>query len=204
MTTTAPAPVDTLTPDVLDALFTGARTAYSWAATPVADDVVQAAVRAAVHGPTAFNSQPMRVLAVRSTEARARVVEHLMGSNGEKTTGAPLTLVLTADTAFADTADTVSPQAAQMIRSLYPDPMAAEPAARLNAALQAGYLIVALRAAGLAVGPMTGADFAGIDADLFPGSPQRSFLVLNVGYATPESFRPRNPRVAPEVVLRTV
>jgi len=202
--TTTSAELDGLSPDVLDHLFTEARTAYSWADGPVSDDVVAAAVRAAVHGPTAFNTQPMRVLAIRDPAVRARLVSHLMGSNQEKTTGAPLTLVLTADTAFADTAETVFPQAAQLIRSLFEDRAAAEPAARLNAAMQAGYLIVALRAAGLAVGPMSGGDFAGIDADLFEGTAQKSFLVLNLGYPTAESFRPRNPRVDSDLVLRTV
>lgn len=203
MTTTS-AELDTLSPDVLDHLFTEARTAYTWADTPVSDEVVATAVRAAVHGPTAFNTQPLRVLAIRDPQVRARLVSHLSGSNQEKTAAAPLTLVLTADTAFAETAETVFPQAAQLIRSLFEDPAAAEPAARLNAAMQAGYLVVALRAAGLAVGPMTGADFTGIDADLFADSAQKSFLVVNVGYPRPDSFRPRNPRVAPEVVLRTV
>ena len=203
MTTTTP---DTarLSADSLDRLFTEAHTAYAWDGQPVDDAVLSRTLRAATHGPTAFNTQPMRVLAVRGADARARLGAHLSGSNRAKTVGAPLTLVLAADAGFADTADTVAPQAADLIRTLYGDTDAAEPAARLNAALQAGYLIIALRAEELAVGPMTGADFAGIDAEFFPGRPVRSFVVLNVGYPTHDSYRPRNPRVAEDLVLQTV
>ena len=203
MTTTTP---DTarLSADSLDRLFTEAHTAYAWDGQPVDDAVLSRTLRAATHGPTAFNTQPMRVLAVRDPDARARLAAHLSGSNQAKTIGAPLTLVLAADAGFAETADTVLPQAADLIRSLYSDLDAAEPAARLNAALQAGYLIIALRAEGLAVGPMTGADFAGIDAEFFAGRPVRSFVVLNVGYPTHDSYRPRNPRVAEELVLQTL
>ncbi len=202
MTTTSDAP--RLSADSVDRLFTDAHTAYAWDDQPVEEAVLSAAVRAAAHGPTAFNTQPMRVLAVRDPQARARLAASLSGSNQAKTLGAPLTLVLAADAGFADTADTVFPQAADLIRSIYPDPTAAEPAARLNSALQAGYLIIALRAEGLAVGPMTGADFAAIDAAFFPDRPVRSFVVLNVGYPTSESYRPRNPRLDADLVLQTV
>ncbi len=189
---------------VLDSLFTHAHTAYAWGSDEVDDEVLTTALKASAHGPTAFNSQPLRVLAVRTPEQRRRLAAHLSAGNRDKTLAAPLTLVLAADAGFVETAETVFPAAPHIVRSVFADAAAAEPAARLNAALQAGYLITALRAVGLAVGPMTGADFAGIDAEFFPGTLRRSFVVVNVGRPTADSYRPRNPRVALHEVLQTV
>jgi 3-hydroxypropanoate dehydrogenase len=82
---------------------------------------------------------------------------------------------------------------------------------RDNAFLQAGYLIVGLRAAGLHVGPMTGFDNAGLDAELFAGSPWRSIIVANVGTAPADidgfpmpASHPRQGRLDFEDVARTV
>ncbi len=189
---------------VLDALFTHAHTAYAWASDEVGDDVLTTALKASAHGPTAFNTQPLRVLAVRSAEMRGRLVEHLSGGNRDKTLAAPLTLVLAADAAFVETAETVFPAAPHIVRAVYADDAVAEPASRLNAALQAGYLITALRAVGLAVGPLTGADFDAIDAAFLAGTRHHAFMVVNVGRPSDASFRPRNPRVALDEVLTTV
>lgn len=189
---------------VLDALFTHAHTAYDWAADEVSDDVLTTALKASAHGPTAFNTQPLRVLAVRSPQMRGRLVEHLSGGNRDKTLAAPLTLVLAADAAFVETAETVFPAAPQVVRAVYADDAVAGPASKLNAALQAGYLITALRAVGLAVGPLTGADFDAIDAAFFAGTRHHAFMVVNVGRPSDTSFRPRNPRVALDEVLTTV
>lgn len=188
----------------LDRLLTSAHTAYAWDDREVDDDTLAVALQAAAHGPTAFNTQPLRVLAVRSRPARDRLASLVSSGNRPKTSGAPLSLVFAADAAFAETAEVVFPAAPDKIRQFYADPAAAEPAARMNATLQAGYLILALRAAGLAVGPMSGADFAGIDAAFFTGTWLRSFLVVNVGFETADSYRDRNPRVPLPEVLRTV
>ncbi len=82
---------------------------------------------------------------------------------------------------------------------------------RDNAFLQAGYLIVGLRAAGLHVGPMTGFDAAGVDAELFADSPWRSIIVANVGTAPADhddfpmpASHPRQVRLDFEDIARTV
>ncbi|WP_232848152.1 hypothetical protein [Occultella kanbiaonis] len=62
--------------------------------------------------------------------------------------------------------------------------------------IQVGYLIVALRAAGLHVGPMGGFDATGVDTEFFSASGWRSLLVLNVGNAAaPEGVRQRAARL---------
>lgn len=186
---------------ILRQLFTEAHTAYTWSPDEVTDEVLRAAVEAAVHGPTAFNIQPLRVLAIRDADARARLAAHLSSSNAPKTLTAPLTLVLAADAGFARTAETVFPPKPDLIHALYDDPAAALPVATMNATLQAGYLLLALRAVGLVVGPMTGGDLPAIDAEFFPGTDLHSLVVVNVGRAAHDSHRPRNPRVEPAEVL---
>jgi 3-hydroxypropanoate dehydrogenase len=69
--------------------------------------------------------------------------------------------------------------------------------AREQAWLQAGYLVVGLRAEGLDVGPMSGMNAAAIDADLLAGTSWRSLMVLNVGRpAADAAIHPRAPRLA--------
>lgn len=189
---------------VLRRLFTEAHTAYTWSPEEVTDEVLRAAVEAAVHGPTAFNIQPLRVLAIRDADARARLAAHLSSSNAPKTLAAPLTLVLAADAGFARTAETVFPPKPDLIHALYDDPVAAAPVATMNATLQVGYLLIALRAAGLVVGPMTGGDLPAIDAEFFAGTDLHSLVVVNLGRAAADSHRSRNPRVDPGEVLRVL
>ncbi|WP_231868970.1 hypothetical protein [Rhodococcus opacus] len=49
-----------------------------------------------------------------------------------------------------------------------------------NADLPAGYFILVIRAAGVAAGPMTGFDSAGMDTVFFSGTTWRSILVVNI------------------------
>jgi hypothetical protein len=53
---------------------------------------------------------------------------------------------------------------------------------RFSAALQAGYFLLAVRAQGLAAGPMGGFDAEALDADFFPDGRWRSILVVNIGH----------------------
>jgi nitroreductase len=73
-------------------------------------------------------------------------------------------------------------------------PQLVEPHARLNASLQAAYLILAARALGLDAGPMAGFDAAAVDAAFFPDGQWRSLLLVNLGYGVTEGLPPRGPR----------
>jgi 3-hydroxypropanoate dehydrogenase len=64
-----------------------------------------------------------------------------------------------------------------------------------NAALQAGYFILAVRAHGLAAGPMTGFDKDGVDAEFFPGGRFKSTLVINIGHPGENPWFGRLPRL---------
>lgn len=169
--------------EVVDLVFRNARTVNTFADGEVTDEQVRAVWDVVRWGPTAMNSLPVRLLLVRSPEARERLVTHMAEGNKAKTQLAPLSIVVAADTAFHEHFPRLAPHMAGARDNFEGMPEARARMARDNGFLQAGYLVVGLRAAGLHVGPMTGFDAAGLDADLFAGSTWRSLMVLNVGTA---------------------
>ncbi|MEV6596314.1 malonic semialdehyde reductase [Actinoplanes sp. NPDC051346] len=188
-----------------DLLFRAARTADAFAADPVTDEQVHAIHDLVRHGPTAFNSQPLRIVLLRSTDARRRLLPHLSRGNRDKTAAAPLTAILAADTSFHDHLPRVFPHRPE-IREWFAGPGHAgerEAHARFNAALQIGYLIVGIRAAGLAAGPMAGFDPAGLDTEFFPDGRLRSLVVVNIGRPA-GTARARLPRLSTTDVIHTL
>ena len=64
-----------------------------------------------------------------------------------------------------------------------------------------GYFILAVRAMGLAAGPMAGFSNAGVDEEFFPDSPLRSLVLVNIGYPSAEAFRERSARLSLDTVV---
>ncbi|ABS04998.1 3-hydroxypropanoate dehydrogenase [Kineococcus radiotolerans] len=184
------------------ALFGDARTANSFASTPVTDEQLAQVWELARWAPTAANLQPARVLYVRTPEAKARLVPLLNDTNRDRAASAPVTAVLALDERFHDAIPTVAPFLAGLQPVLEEDTAMRSGMGSYSAALQAGYFILAVRALGLAAGPMAGFDRDAVDAEFFAGTTWRSHLVVNIGYPGPDAFRPRLPRLAPEDVVR--
>ncbi|MFP5315489.1 MAG: malonic semialdehyde reductase [Actinomycetes bacterium] len=187
----------------VDAIFAKARTANSFTG-EVTEEQTQAIYELAKFGPTAFNSQPLRVTYVRSEAARADLVGALMAGNKAKTASAPLVAILSYDTNWAERWDTFLP-GYNAPKAMYDaDPELAAATGNNNAHLQAGYFILAVRSLGFAAGPMTGADFDAIDAAFFPAGDQKSFLVVNIGRPGDEAWGEAKPKFAYDDVVRTV
>ncbi|GAB2452480.1 malonic semialdehyde reductase [Xylanimonas ulmi] len=188
-----------------DLLFRNARTAMQWTPDQVTDDEIEAAWSLAKFGPTAMNSLPLRFAIVRSPEAKARLLELMPDGNKAKVEAAPATLVLAYDPNFHEHMDTLFPHAPGVREQFAPAVEMRDTMARTNALLQTGYLIVGLRAAGLAAGPMHAADYDAVDAELFAGSGFKSFLVVNVGHAEGAGTEyPRLPRFDLDEVTKTL
>ena len=187
----------------VDAIFAEARTPNTFTG-EVTDEQARAIYELTKFGPTAFNSQPLRVTYVRSGEARAALVETLANGNRAKTASAPLVAVLSYDTSWQDQWDNFLPgyNAPKAMYDAAPDLAAAT--GNNNAHLQAGYFILAVRSLGLSAGPMTGADFTAIDEAFFPDGGQKSFLVVNIGQAAADAWGAAKPKFAYEDVVRTV
>jgi 3-hydroxypropanoate dehydrogenase len=187
----------------VDAIFAEARTANSFTG-EVTEDQARAIYELTKFGPTAFNSQPLRVTYVRSDEARATLVDTLASGNKDKTASAPLVAILSYDTDWAGQWENFLPgyNAPKAMYDASPDLTAST--GNNNAHLQAGYFILAVRSLGFAAGPMTGADFNAIDAAFFPNGDQKSFLVVNIGQPGEDAWGAAKPKFSYEDVVRTV
>ncbi|MHC5559478.1 malonic semialdehyde reductase [Kocuria sp. U4B] len=170
-----------------DLLFREARTATEFLDEPVDDAQLRAVHELAKMGPTAMNIQPLRVTWVRSPEARERLVQHMAEGNKVKVAAAPAVAVLSYDVDWHEQLPALFPPAAGNQQVFAANEELRAQMGRDNAHLQAGYFVLAVRAAGLAAGPMGGFDPAGVDAQFHAGTNRRSVLVVAVG-------RPAAPR----------
>jgi 3-hydroxypropanoate dehydrogenase len=182
-------------------LFTEARTANSFAHIPVSDEDLAGIWELAKWGPTAANTQPLRVLYVRTPEGKARLLPHMNEGNRDKTASAPAVAILARDTQFHDHIPTVLPFRPEMREVLEENEEMRQGMGTYNAALQAGYFIMAVRASGLAAGPMGGFDAAGVDAEFFADGRLASTLVVNIGHPGADPWFERLPRLDHEAVL---
>ncbi|MFJ6721313.1 MULTISPECIES: malonic semialdehyde reductase [unclassified Streptomyces] len=186
-----------------DLLFREARTANSFSDEPVTDEQVQAIYELVKFGPTAYNQSPLRITLVRSPEARERLVKHLAEGNQAKTAAAPLVAILSADNEFHEELPQLLPHFPQAKDAFFSERPVREQAALLNAALQAAYFIIGVRAAGLAAGPMTGLDFVGVQKE-FLDDDHTPLMVVNIGKPGEDAWFPRSPRLSFDEVVTTV
>ncbi|RSS51654.1 malonic semialdehyde reductase [Streptomyces sp. WAC07061] len=186
-----------------DLLFREARTANSFSDEPVTEEQVQAIYDLVKFGPTAFNQTPLRITLVRSAEARERLVKHMDEGNKAKTGAAPLVAILSADNEFHEELPQLLPHFPQAKDAFFSERPVREQAALLNGALQAAYFIIGVRAAGLAAGPMTGLDFAGVQKE-FLDADHTPLMVVNIGKPGENAWFPRSPRLEFDQVITTV
>jgi 3-hydroxypropanoate dehydrogenase len=186
-----------------DLLFRSARTANTFSDEPVTDEQVAAIYDLVKYAPTSMNIQPLRVVLVRTPQARERLVGHLSEGNKAKTASAPLAAILAYDPEFHEHLPTVFPHFAGA-QAIFKDQPHRFDAAKLNALLQVGYFIVGVRAAGLAAGPMTGFDAEGIDREFFAETGYKTLVVVNLGKPGENAWFDRNPRLNYDQVVTTV
>jgi 3-hydroxypropanoate dehydrogenase len=194
---------------VLDAaaqelLFRDARTANTFTDEPVSDEQIQAIYDLVKYGPTSMNMQPLRVVLVRSNEARERLVSHMSDGNKEKTRKAPLVAVLATDHEFHEELPSQFPHFPQAKDAFFGERPVREAAGSFNATIQIGYFIVGVRAAGLAAGPMTGFDAEAINKEFFADGEHSVLAVVNIGKPGDDAWYPRNPRLSYQQVVTTV
>ncbi|MGW3930283.1 malonic semialdehyde reductase [Streptomyces microflavus] len=192
-----------LDPAAQDLLFREARTANTFTDEPVTDEQVQAIYDLVKFGPTAFNQSPLRVVLVRSAEGRERLVQHMSEGNRPKTATAPLVAILAADNEFHEEIPALLPHFPQAKDMFFAERPVRESSAGLNAALQAAYFIIGVRAAGLAAGPMTGYDAASVQKEFLDGD-HTPLMIVNIGKPGEDAWFPRSPRLSYDEVIKTV
>ena len=145
-------------------------------------------------GPTSANSSPARIVFVKSTAAKARLLAAMDSGNVEKTRTAPVTAIIGMDMAFYEKLPKLLPHADA--KSWFAGkPALIEATAFRNSSLQGGYLIIAARALGLDCGPMSGFDAARLDATFWAGTTVKTNFVCSLGRGDPAKVFPRSPRL---------
>ncbi len=190
-----------IAPEALEQLFTRARTHNGWLAKEVPDALLERAVDYAKWAPTSANCSPMRVVFVRSPEAKARLAPAMSDANRPKTMAAPATAIVAYDLDFLDSLPRLYPATDARSWFIGNETLIGETAFR-NGSLQGAYLLLALRAVGLDCGPMSGFDRAKVDAEFFQGTRIKSNFLINIGYGDPANLYPRGPRLDFEEIAR--
>lgn len=184
-------------------LFTEARTHAAWLDRPVPDDLLERLYALVRMGPSGGNAQPLRLVFVKSPEAKERLRPALMPGNVDKTMSAPVTAIVAFDARYYDKLPQLFPARPETRDRIAGMPEALRDQLGIHSALlQAGYLILAARALGLDCGPMGGFEPAKVDAAFFPDSAWRSLLLVNLGYGDRDKLFPRLPRLSFEEACR--
>lgn len=181
--------------DALKQLFLDARTQNGFLDKPVSDEQLRELYDIAKMGATSMNTQPMRVLFLRTKEAKQRLAPALSPGNLDKTMAAPVTAIVARDMQFYEYMPEIwhNPTARDTFANNAP--MAQATAVR-NATLQGAYLMVAARAIGLDCGPMSGFDIAKVNAEFFPDGRCQTDFLCNIGYGDTSKLMDRQPRHA--------
>ena len=157
----------TLDEEGMDLLFRAARTHNAWLDRPVSDETLRQLYDLMKWGPTSANASPARILFLRTPQAKARLLPALSPGNIAKTRSAPVTAIIAYDLHFYEKLPRLFPHNPTMREAFVNAPELVEVTARRNSSLQGAYFIVAARAVGLDVGPMSGFDNAKVDEEFF-------------------------------------
>ena len=174
-------------------MFRDARTQNEWQDQEVSDVLLQAVFDLAKMGPTSANCSPMRLLFLKSKEAKEKLRPALIEGNVAKTMAAPVTAIIGYDLEFHEHLPKLFPHTDARSWFVGQDALIESTAFR-NGSLQGAYLIVAARSLGLDCGPMSGFDNAAVDAAFFAGTKVKSNFLCNLGYGDPKGLFPRSPR----------
>ncbi|MES2310978.1 MAG: malonic semialdehyde reductase [Pseudomonadota bacterium] len=180
----------------LDQLFRDARTFNAWLPKDVSDEQLHQLYELAKFGPTSANSSPMRVVFVKSKDAKAKLAPFLSEGNLAKTMEAPVTAIIATDHEFYEQLPKLFPHADARSWFVGNQPLIDTTAFR-NATLQGAYVLMAARALGLDCGPMSGFDNAGVDAAFFSGTTIKSNFLISIGHGdASRNLFPRSPRLS--------
>lgn len=180
---------------VLAQLFTEARTRNAWSDRPVSEDLLRRLYDLTRFGPTAVNNTPARFVFVTSPEAKARLIPLMSEGNQAKSMQAPVNVIVGMDLDFHEQLPKLFPHAPGA-KDWFADEAGRRESAFRNSSLQGGYFLIAARALGLDVGPMSGFDAEGVKAEFFAGTSVEPNFIVNLGYGTDENLWPRSPRLA--------
>ena len=178
----------------LDQLFRSART-HNELSGEVSDETLHQLYELAKWGPTSANMSPLRLVFVKSKDAKAKLSPALDEGNHAKTMAAPVTVIVGYDMAFYEKLPYLFPHTdAKSWFDTKPEAVLDTIALR-NGSLQGAYVLMAARALGLDTGPMSGFNNALVDEAFFAGTRIKSNFLINLGHGDPAKLFPRSPRL---------
>ena len=178
----------------LDKLFLKARSHYNWKKKEVKEKTLKDLYNLVKNCPTSANSEPMRILFLKSDKSKERLRPHLSDGNVDKTMTAPIVAIIAYDSKFYNHLPKLFPHNPGMKKVLSNPPAKAEITAFRNSTLQGGYFMIAARALGLDVGPMSGFNNSGVDKEFFSDGRFKSNFLCNLGYGDKSKLLNRLPR----------
>ena len=180
--------------DFLDKLFVKARSHNNWKNKNIDKKILENLYDLVKNCPTSANSEPMRIIFLKSKESKERIKSNLSEGNVEKCMTASVVAIIAYDSKFYEHLPKLFPHNPNMKKVLSNPPSKAEITAFRNSTLQGGYFMLAARALGLDVGPMSGFDNAGVDKEFFPDGRYKSNFLCNLGYGDKTKLLDRLPR----------
>ena len=181
-------------------LFREARSQNRWLDRSVSDALLQELYDLMKWGPTSMNTSPMRVLFLRTPDAKERLVPALAAANIEKARTAPVVAVIAYDTAFHDKLPVLFPHRPDAGEMFKRNARLSEATAFRNGTLQGAYLMIAARMLGLDCGPMSGFNEELVNETFFADGSLRVNFLCGLGYGDPAGLFPRHPRLGFEEV----
>lgn len=181
----------------LDLILRNGRTHNVFLDKPVGDAELRQIYEIMKWGPTSQNSQPCRIVFVRTKEGKEKLRHALSPGNVDKTMAAPVTAIVAYDSRFYEHLPRTFPHN-PAAKDNYIGEGKEEAALRTafrNGTLQGAYLMIAARALGLDVGAMSGFNNATVDQAFFPDGRFKSNFLCNIGYGDHSKLFKQNPRL---------
>lgn len=175
-------------------LFTQARSQNGWRDQKVSDETIHALWNILKFGPTSANCSPGRFVFITTDAAREKLRPALSGGNLDKTMSAPVCAIIAWDPAFYDKLPKLFPHTDARPWFTGSEAVAHETAFR-NGTLMGGYLMLAARALGLDVGPMSGFDAGLVEDSFLAERGWKANFLCNIGYGDPDKLFDRLPRL---------
>lgn len=187
----------------LDLLFTKARTPLRWTTRSVDEGLLRQLYDLVRMGPTSGNCCPARIVFITGSNGREKLRPALSAGNVNRVMGAPVIAIVAHDPLFFEQLAKLSP--AEELRSWFAaDVGLSEETAFRNGTLQGGYMIMAARALGLDVLPVSGFDQSMVEDAFLGEQGWRANFLLCLGYGDFEGQPERAPRLDFDQACRIV
>ncbi len=189
--------------EAVDHLFTEARSHNAWQPKEIPDEMLHKLYELMKFAPTSANCSPLRIVFVKTPEAKAKLKPFMSAGNVEKTMQAPVTAILAFDMDFASHLPQLFPHVDARPWFAGTD-VAVRTVALRNSTIQAGFFIAAARAIGLDTGPMSGFDEAGVNSAFFAGTRVEANFLVSLGFGDSSQMKPRLPRFGFDEVCKVI